>query len=378
MRGTSGPAESDARVLQELVDDVSDLLRAPAVLEDPGFALLAYGSHGPEGVDQVRSASILRKQASTTVRTYFLEHGIASATGPVRIPANEEQQIAARVCVPVRSGGRTYGYFWVVEPADGVDAEALARVGPLADRAGTMLARVAGVADERTGLVEALLLEDVGEGPANAWRRLVASGELTAGEPLAVAAIRLPDGASRRTVLSVPAGADSEVAVRRVARQLPPGALAGVSESGVVPAGWATGASGESFLPLAARQAEVAALVAHRRPHLGPVLTWDRLGFYRVVLQGPAAVEALIEGTPAARLRARADADLIRTALVWLDQGGNAARTAAALSVHRQTLYYRLERIEQLAGVDLDEGEARLGLHLGLALGEVLAGAGRA
>jgi DNA-binding PucR family transcriptional regulator len=40
--------------------------------------------------------------------------------------------------------------------------------------------------------------------------------------------------------------------------------------------------------------------------------------------------------------------------------------------VHRQTLYYRLEKIEQLSGVDLDQGEARLQLHLGLALGEVL------
>jgi hypothetical protein len=370
---TSAPAEPDARVLQELVDDVSDLLRAPAVLEDLGFALVAYGSHGPDGVDQVRAASILRKTATPAVRSYFLEHGIASATGPVRIPADEEQQIAARVCVPVRSGGRTYGYFWVVEPAGGVDPEALTRVGPLAERAGALLARVAGVADERAGLVETLLLEDAGERPSHAWRRLVGLGELTAGEPLVVAALRMPDGARRRTVLSIPAGADLEVAARRVTRQLTAGAVAGVSEPVVVPADWRTEGTASSVLPLATRQADVAALTADRRPHLGPVLTWAELGIYRVIAQGPAAVEALVAGTPAARLRARADADLIRTALVWLDQGGNAARTAAALSVHRQTLYYRLERIEQLAGVDLDQGEARLGLHLGLALGEVLA-----
>jgi DNA-binding PucR family transcriptional regulator len=42
------------------------------------------------------------------------------------------------------------------------------------------------------------------------------------------------------------------------------------------------------------------------------------------------------------------------------------------LSVHRQTLYYRLEKIEQLSGVNLDEGEARLQLHLGLALADIL------
>jgi hypothetical protein len=382
------PSGLDARALQELVDDVSDLLRAPATLEDTGFALLAYGSHGPEGVDQVRAASILGKTATPAVRSYFLEQGIASATGPVRIPADATRQIAARVCVPVRSGGRTHGYLWVVEPADGVGEDALTRVVPLADRAGTLLARRAGIADERTVLVEALLGGSTAEGVA-AWRRLVALGELTEGELLVVAVVRMPDGTRRRTVMSIPAGAGSEVAVRRVARQIPAGAVAGVSGPVVVSVGSQPGTfgtaegrrSGEpaaadvwsSSPALAARQADVAALVAHGRPHLGPVLAWEGLGFYRVVLQGRAAAEALIEGTPAARLRARADADLIRTALVWLDQGGNAARTAAALSVHRQTLYYRLERIEQLAGVDLDEGEARLGLHVGLALAEVLA-----
>jgi len=387
------PSGLDTRALQELVDDVSDLLRAPATLEDTGFALLAYGSHGPDGVDQVRAASILRKTATPAVRSYFLEQGIASATGPVRIPADEARQIAARVCIPVRSGGRTQGYLWVVEPAHGVEEEALTRVAPLADRAGTLLARRAGVADERTGLAEALL-GGASDGPVAAWRRLVALGELTEGELLVVAAVRMPDGTRRRTVMSVPVGAGSEVAVRRVARQLPDGAVAGVSDpvafsvasqqgtfvttegrgSGGVGAPDSTVPGWSSSPALAARQADVAALVAHGRPHLGSVLAWAGLGFYRVVLQGTAAVEALIEGTPAARLRARADADLIRTALVWLDQGGNAARTAAALSVHRQTLYYRLERIEQLAGVDLDAGEARLGLHVGLALGEVLAG----
>jgi DNA-binding PucR family transcriptional regulator len=102
------------------------------------------------------------------------------------------------------------------------------------------------------------------------------------------------------------------------------------------------------------------------------VLSWAELGFYRVVAQGPAAVEALLAESPAARLRARADAELVRTALVYLDEAGQAARAATELSVHRQTLYYRLEKIEQLSGVDLDQGEARLQLHLGLALAEVL------
>ena len=44
----------------------------------------------------------------------------------------------------------------------------------------------------------------------------------------------------------------------------------------------------------------------------------------------------------------------------------DAGRTAAELGIHRQTLYYRLSRIEQLTGLDLDDGEDRLLLHMTL------------
>jgi DNA-binding PucR family transcriptional regulator len=36
------------------------------------------------------------------------------------------------------------------------------------------------------------------------------------------------------------------------------------------------------------------------------------------------------------------------------------------LGIHRQTLYYRLSRIERLTGLDLGEGEDRLLLHMAL------------
>ena len=57
---------------------------------------------------------------------------------------------------------------------------------------------------------------------------------------------------------------------------------------------------------------------------------------------------------------------LAETAEVFLDCAGSASRAAAALQVHRQTLYYRLARIEALTGLDLADGEARLLLHASL------------
>ena len=60
--------------------------------------------------------------------------------------------------------------------------------------------------------------------------------------------------------------------------------------------------------------------------------------------------------------------ELAATAAVYLDCAGNVARAAAELGVHRQTLYYRLGRIEEVTGLDLGKGQDRLALHLALTL----------
>jgi hypothetical protein len=368
MTEPSSPAALAAE-LQDIVDDVSGLLGAPATLEDTAFALIAYSSQGSLDVDPVRAASILGKTATPAVRAWFEEQGIATATGPVHLPGDPEQRIAARSCLPARSEGATHGYLWVLEPATGFDPDRLALAEPLTRRAGELLARRRRGVDEQQRLVGDLLSGD--EATAVAARTaLVARGDLAAEGPVAVGVVRGPavPGSPAGVLLSefVIAADDPGdplgPARRRAAR------LAG--EQGR--AGIGTPRERVQELALARHEADCAARVALARPASGPVLSWAALGFYRVVGQGPAAVEALVAGTPAVLLRARADAELVRTALVYLDEAGHAARTAAALSVHRQTLYYRLEKIEQLCGVDLDQGEARLQLHLGLTLTEIL------
>ena len=61
-------------------------------------------------------------------------------------------------------------------------------------------------------------------------------------------------------------------------------------------------------------------------------------------------------------------ADLFKTLETYLDLAGDAKATAEALVLHRATLYYRLQKVEQIAGVSLKSGEDRLSLHLGLKL----------
>ncbi|PAU50814.1 helix-turn-helix domain-containing protein, partial [Streptomyces albireticuli] len=106
-----------------------------------------------------------------------------------------------------------------------------------------------------------------------------------------------------------------------------------------------------------------AARAAAAEPRLGPVAEWADIGPYRALAALPPEAAA----DPSVRpLLAAAHAELARTAEAFLDCAGQAGRTAAALGIHRQTLYYRLARVEQLTGLDLDEGEDRLLLHMGL------------
>lgn len=81
---------------QELVDEISALLGAPATLENRDFELIAFGAYDSEGeldpsdLDPVRTRSILTRRSTTAVRTWFEGFGITRATGPVRIPPTPE------------------------------------------------------------------------------------------------------------------------------------------------------------------------------------------------------------------------------------------------------------------------------------------------
>jgi purine catabolism regulator len=59
--------------------------------------------------------------------------------------------------------------------------------------------------------------------------------------------------------------------------------------------------------------------------------------------------------------------EFVRTLDAFLRAGGNHMRAARDLNVHRNTLIYRLERIQELlSGADLEDPEMRLNLQLAL------------
>ncbi len=59
---------------------------------------------------------------------------------------------------------------------------------------------------------------------------------------------------------------------------------------------------------------------------------------------------------------------LVQTLDAYFSHHGNISQTAETLYIHRNTLLYRLERIQELTGHDLNQANMRLALHLALKL----------
>ena len=102
---------------QELVDEISALLGAPATLEDRDFRLIAFGVHDSDDDRRWTRSDPLDPHPPSTRGTRLVRgFGIARATGPVRIPAAPDAGVfRGRLCLPVRHGGMVLGYVWLLD-----------------------------------------------------------------------------------------------------------------------------------------------------------------------------------------------------------------------------------------------------------------------
>ena len=197
------------------------------------------------------------------------------------------------------------------------------------------------------------------------WLRLLAATgrpatrELPAGLHGVLAACALPFAAARP---AAPDGRANRRVVAVLARETTARAVAGRLRAEGARVGIAGARPGLAELAEAWREALAAARSAEAESGFRGVAEWDRLGAYRMLTALPAA-----RPDPAVRpLLREENHELARTAEVFLDRAGHAGQAAAALGIHRQTLYYRLGRVERLTGLRLDEGEDRLLLHMSL------------
>lgn len=366
--------------VQPLIDALSVSLGRAVLFDDPTLTPLAHSRQWD--VDAVRSQSILARGVSPQIRDALLSHGIGDATDLVHTEGDPNLGMEQRICMPVRRGGELLGYLWVLDHEADLGDTDLARLRQAAAEIALLVdgGRDRNVADEADLFVR--LRSSEAEVRAEAAEAARARGVLQ-DDPVVVCALAIlqpredPMDLARRVIRKLSAG--HAIAARAggraalvvslgdpVLRVLPVteiGAWVGSASVGDVAVGQAAPSS-LTAVPAAWRQAEISLHVALSREPPGNVVAWPNLGADRLTAQLPG--DALGDVPKGLARLIETEPVLAQTLAAFLDAAGDVKAVSERLSLHRSGLYYRLQRIEAITGLDLHRGDDRLLAHLAM------------
>lgn len=389
-----------------LANAVASMCGGPVVLHDPQFRLIAY-STSDETVDALRRDSILGRRVPRDWIARFREEGLVKrlfAGELVHVGPPHHEGLRHRIAVAVRAGNDVLGTIWVLEDATPLDegaeaalrqAAAISALHLIRHRAGTDLRRQAR-GELLSGLLEGRgapdVLADRLDLPADVGF-VVAGFELDAGDgedaELALSSERLlallgtyGDALRLRTaqvvldevayvLVPLPDHGDRAVAVRRVrelhhqaATALKAPLRAGVGRTVATVAG----------IPESRTDADRVLRIQRRGGHDG-VTPVEDLGEDVVLLM----LEELARAHPelcTGRIATLARQDLakgsefILTLRALFDHNLNTKAAARAIQVHPNTFRYRLRRMREMVGLDLDDADQRFVAELQVRLVE--------
>ncbi|MFM1653141.1 PucR family transcriptional regulator [Brevibacillus sp. B_LB10_24] len=390
--------------IDELADVIGELLQNPITIEDVDHKLIAYSSHG-ESTDLARSSTILGRRVPEKVLTRLWKDGVFqqlfTQDDPVHIPAKDEVGLGKRVAIAIRKGPDILGYIWAQEVNRAITAED-----------DEVLRQAAKAAVPR-------LLQRQGKGKAEEQRRKEFFWELLLGNHTSEAAIkqkadslqlRLPtpflvcivestvpqleqllypwlkrhkllwvtDGQQIIMLFGLSPVAEAEgVTLAQYAEQFLTELLSQIrdrfgKEHKVTEV---YGCAHKTYRDIEHGYQEALQVLQIKR--LFPVETrhvhgFRDLGIYRFLPQLKKWADA--EGYENERLSLLRQYDrenltnLTETLESFLDAAGKASVTAQKLHIHINTLSYRLRRIEEITGVDLEDQNQRTSLYLDLKL----------
>jgi hypothetical protein len=325
--------------VQTAVDQLAASLNRSVLIEDHNQRPVWWCTRG--AVDPTRMKTILNRRVDPGAAAVVGQYRLAHATAPVRTPAMPEVEMWSRWCMPVRHDGRLLGYLWVLDREETLGEDDVQPVVDCAELAGSVLAKTRQTAEKFQLIRDELIARLLREPDEDAVR------ELARLEQVPHDALVQVDAPATRGGWTMPDDMSAHIVGHRprVATSGAPLQLVSLGE--------------------AARRAAATrrAVAAGARPD--PV-SWDGLGAWRLVVDAPDDLTAEAVHPAAAILAAQPREDLLATARVVVDLGGDVATAAQELHVHRTTLYYRLERIQELTGVDMHDGLTRTHLQLAL------------
>ncbi|MFC7725511.1 PucR family transcriptional regulator [Nocardioides sp. GCM10028917] len=372
--------------MQDELDRLAALLGRSVSVDSPTGRLLGYSVQSDDA-DGARILAILARQVPEPVQLWQDEHGLSTATGPVRLPKNDELKMTARLCVPLRRDGVLRAYLWIVEGPTQLTPE---QVGAALEYGDKVLDKLAeNPAQVGTRSLPELFHDLVAPALGAEAEQLVSavidvaphllgvSVRLLVGTPMASAGVHGPltsgdvSRVSRRLGSADPRVLASSVTPTRTVLLLrdthwrpAPG------QSAVLPSGlFATGAGPVVSFDAAGllhglAMATFTATCVAADPRLPRDLAWEQLGMYRLLAQGEH--DAWLEMLSQLADQGEPGDVFLDTLETYLDLAGDAQRTAAELGLHRTTLYYRLNRAATQLNGNLSDGIWRTNLHIAL------------
>jgi len=388
----SGVALGD---LFSLADAIAAAVGGPVTIEDPQWHVLAYSNLDFQ-IDQPRKDTILGRIPPTAwqKRVAGVAAALRSGQEVVRFDGLEEEGLAPRLVAAVKAGDELLGSIWVAES----DA-------PLTGPAERELARAAKVA--AVHLLSHRASEGIKRRTRGAFVREVLEGWAPSRAAAELPRVEGPFAALVFTYDSDAAPSSASRILNLVSLQCEsfhPEAVCAVIDNrvwAVVPARTANGP--EPMVALATRILDLAEASLHIRlraavgtavPSLADVprsrrtaeqaldVLLRRGGASRVVhiqdVQAQAVLQELLDWASENEDLARGKLTVLReldqtrrteycrTLRAYLDARGDVRAAAAHLSIHANTLRYRLSRVVEIAGLDLADPDERLVTELQL------------
>jgi hypothetical protein len=394
------------RDLFDLANAVAGLLGGAVAIEDTRGLLLAHSTSG-DPIDEARQQTILQRRTPTTLSHDLIESGVYGRLwrGEVVRHQSSGQSSGAprsipRLAVAVRTPDEVLGVIWVLQD-NGSDEAAEATMRRVGEAAVVhFLRHRAGLEPVQLARGERLRALLAGAGNVDALAHEL-DLDPQAGAMVVLVAVEIDDETRVRSTHDRAAGI-AELHYQALRRQsscvvLPDGLFVVVPDEPAT----ATRTMRRATEDLVERlrsilRLPVRAAIGSRAAHLDrlpearrtavlamraapPDLTVvDALDFANQVLLADVleAVRTRLESLESqdsklARLRAQDDqrkTDLVPTLQAYLDALGDVGLAASRLGVHPNTLRYRLQRMAQVADIDLDDPDERLLLALELRL----------
>lgn len=392
---------ADALDLFEVANSLSALLTTPVTIEDVSSRIVAFSADQADA-DEARKASVLGRQVPAEYNDPMVEAGVFrqlySATAPIFVPSFVDG-VRPRAAMPIRAGTEVMGSIWAIvdQPLSKSRATAMAEASSTAAIA--MLRRRV-TADSSRHMRTAVVSNLIDGGPPAVGMAAKMRGNISGG---CIFAVGLrddveADGASMSTKLDrlanalrmwlhpeipdavaavvdetvyavIPTHGERTLEIRQLRRLAEEFARRAARCDEVVVA-IGKQVSGVAGLGESRREADLAlrvlrtsttlsqrvAIAADLQAHILLMQLSDLMASENTTLTGPIAVLRAYDEQHQAALEV--------TLRAWLDHFGDVAAAAVALHVHKNTFRYRLGRVVEVAGVDLDDAEVRFHLMM--------------